>query len=95
VNLGYQLIGIRCDDREGTHPLAGGRAAPVFPQPADAERRAACPCGIRDVNGQALAYVYFEGEPGRRTAAKLLTKDEARRMGVNFAQVPGLPLAAT
>ena len=50
---------------------------------------------VRDANGQALAYVYFEGEPGRRTAAKLLTKDEARRMGVNFAQVPGLPLAAT
>jgi hypothetical protein len=26
---------------------------------------------IRDANGQALAYVYFEGEPGRRAAAKL------------------------
>jgi hypothetical protein len=49
----------------------------------------------RDANGQALACVYFEDEPGRRTAAKLLTKDEARRMGVNFAQVPGLPLPAT
>ena len=23
---------------------------------------------VRDANGQALAYVYFEGEPGRRTA---------------------------
>ena len=46
-------------------------------------------------SAQALAYVYSEDEPGRRTAAKLLTKDEARRMGVNFAQVPGLPLPAT
>jgi hypothetical protein len=50
---------------------------------------------VRDANRQALAYVYCEEEPGRRTAAKLLTKDEARRMGVNFAQVPGLPLPAT
>src|SRR5215831_820603 len=32
----------------------------------------------RDRGGQQLAYVYFENEPGRRSAAKLLTKDEAR-----------------
>jgi hypothetical protein len=29
---------------------------------------------VRDGTGQALAYVYFEDEPGRRSAAKLLTK---------------------
>jgi hypothetical protein len=28
---------------------------------------------VRDNTGQALAYVYFEEEPGRRSAAKLLT----------------------
>ena len=38
---------------------------------------------IRDHSGQTLAYVYFEEEPGRCSAAKLLTKDEARRIAVN------------
>jgi hypothetical protein len=35
---------------------------------------------VRDANGQALAYVYFEDKPGRRAAAKLLTRDEAHRL---------------
>jgi hypothetical protein len=37
-----------------------------------------------------LAHVRFEDESGRRAAAKLLTKGEARRLAVNFAKLPDL-----
>jgi hypothetical protein len=43
---------------------------------------------VTDSVGQKLAYVYFEEEPGRRSAAKLLSKDEARRIAVNVARLP-------
>jgi hypothetical protein len=41
-------------------------------------------------NGQKLAYVYFEEESGRRSTAKLLSKDEARQIAANIAKLPEL-----
>jgi hypothetical protein len=58
---------------------------PRFPPPWSVEELDAC-FVVRDHNGQA--YVYFEDEPGRRSAAKLLTKDEARRIAANIANLP-------
>jgi hypothetical protein len=49
----------------------------------------AAPCFIvRDANKKALAVVYCEEEPGRRTTAKLLTRDEAWRIAANIAKLP-------
>jgi len=60
-----------------------------FPLPWSAEEHAAC-IVVRDGNGQGLAYIYYEDGAGRRSAAMLLTKDEARRIAANFAKLPEL-----
>jgi hypothetical protein len=70
-------------------PLPSVTSPRRFPPPWSTEDNGACFI-VKDHSGQALAYVYYELEPGRRTAANLLTKDEARRIAANIAKLPEL-----
>ena len=45
---------------------------------------------VKDGGGQKLGYFYYEEEPGRRSTAKLLTKDEAWRIAAPISS--GCPL---
>jgi hypothetical protein len=45
---------------------------------------------VRDANGQALSYVYFNDDPHLREVSKRLTSDEARRIAANIAKLPDL-----
>ena len=56
-------------------------------------RRRACRIScfiVRDANGQTLSYIYYECGPGGRSAAKLLSEDEAPRIAANIAKLPKL-----
>jgi hypothetical protein len=69
-------------------PRNGRDTRPRLPSPLVVDELDAC-FVVRDHNEQALAYVYFEDEPGRRSA-KLLERDEARRIAANIAKLPEL-----
>jgi hypothetical protein len=60
-----------------------------FPPPWSIDELEAC-LVVKDSAGQKLAYVYYEEDAGRRSAAKLLSKDEARRIALNIAKLPDL-----
>ena len=61
-----------------------------FPPPWSVEEHNDACFIVKDRDGHALAYVYFEEEPGRRPATRLMTRDEARRIAANIAKVPEL-----
>ena len=61
-----------------------------FPPPWSIEELNDACFVVRDHDSQQLAYIYFEDEPGGRSAAKLLTRDEARRIAVNTTKLPEL-----
>jgi hypothetical protein len=42
---------------------------------------------VKDATGLAVAYVYYEEEPGRRAAANAMTKEEARGIAANIAKL--------
>ena len=58
-----------------------------FPPPWIAEEHDACFI-VRDRAGLNLAYVYFQHDPGCRSAAKLLSRGEARRIATKIAKLP-------
>ncbi len=60
-----------------------------FPPPWCIEETPACFI-VKDGFDQALAFVHYEEEPGRRSAAKLLSRDEAYRIAADIARLPGL-----
>jgi hypothetical protein len=64
--------------------MAGRR----FPPPWTIEEHNQACFIVKDAGGQALGYFYFEDEAGRRSAANLLSRNEARRLAVNFAKLP-------
>ena len=45
---------------------------------------------VEDANGQAVAYTYFRRDENEARQARVLTRDEARRIAANVAKLPEL-----
>jgi|SRR6516165_10375226 len=79
----------RTDEAGGRQSAELSADTSALPPPWSAEEQEAC-FFVRDHDGQQLAYVYFDEEPERRSATKLLTKDEARRIAANMTKLSEL-----
>jgi hypothetical protein len=93
------MLGNRPKAQTGADNLQSRKGAPHsarrimsrrFPPPGRS-RRPPPASSVRDQDNQALAYVYFKNEAGRRSRAKLLTRDEAFPIAVNIAKLPSVP----
>jgi hypothetical protein len=77
------------------HPMVAAGLSVVperrFPPPWSTEEQKMPHCFVvKDHDGTSLAYIYFEDEPGRGSAAKMPTRDEARRIAANITRLPEL-----
>ena len=45
---------------------------------------------VKDRNGKAVAYLYYQDKPGWPAADDMLTKDDARRIAKKIAKLPKL-----
>jgi hypothetical protein len=64
-----------------------------FPPPWTTDESEACFI-VKDRNGQKLAYVYFEDEPGRRSAAHRMTPRPGGSLSTSLRVVTGVGLIA-
>ena len=60
-----------------------------FPPPWTVEDLGSC-FVVKDGAGQKLGHFYYEEKPGRRSEAKMLTRDEARRIAASVTKLPEL-----
>jgi hypothetical protein len=60
-----------------------------FKPPWSVEEWASC-FVVKDAAGGTLAHIYFADEPAHREAAKLLARNDARKIADSIIQLPGL-----
>ena len=61
-----------------------------FPPPWRADKIPGGGYVVRDANGQAITYIYSRENEDEARQAKVLTKDEARRIAINISRLPEL-----